>query len=704
MNRTIIQNKNVTTDYTTLANKPAIAGVTLTGDKSLADLGIQPAGNYLTEETDPDVYEWAKAETKPTYTASEVGAVAISGDTMTGDLNFTGAGINDVNYIDIDVLATSGAKVGRMRWNATDQCYQYDALSDATTINNNVGQCLYFRVRNNTGVTIDKGKVVYVSGAVGNRPAIALARADNVLTSATTVGITTSAISHGADGYIIVNGDFNDLNTNAYSAGEIIYLSPTTAGGTTNVRPTAPNISFVVGIVTVKSGTGSISVKPVFLPNLVGLSDVYAPSKSNGDFLAWNSTNLRWEVQTFDVAKTYAGFVNRTDSTIGVDASGVVTLAPAVTSYTVYVNGTKKVLTNTQTVTVTSDQTLTYIYLDSSGVLQKDTSAWDFTSNVTIPVAICFKDGNTYALTDERHGHERNKAWHNWAHMNIGTMYKSGLTGTFGTSSLSVVQGVIYDEDLRFDTGGTKTACSLWYRNATSGMRLVRGASACKSVSGGGVLQYDDGSGTLQEVSLNSYTTNWVYCSNDATEPIYTVIGQNNSNTLNLARNTPAPTINLSTAEWKLIYKVIYQHTAGVTAGVFVETTDYRAVQTGVPTASVITDHATLINRDASNSHPSSAISYSATDVQTELDARINKTYTLDILTGDWSTNSFDQTITGLTATDVVIVQATDSYYTDYGLSYTQSTDTITFTVTVTPLITLSLGIAVVKAVSGGAL
>ena len=38
-----------TTDYTALANKPQIGGVVLTGDKSLADLGIQPAGTYLTE-------------------------------------------------------------------------------------------------------------------------------------------------------------------------------------------------------------------------------------------------------------------------------------------------------------------------------------------------------------------------------------------------------------------------------------------------------------------------------------------------------------------------------------------------------------------------------------------------------------------------------------------------------------------------------
>lgn len=34
----------------------------------------QPKGNYLTTETDPTVPAWAKADNKPTYTASEVGA------------------------------------------------------------------------------------------------------------------------------------------------------------------------------------------------------------------------------------------------------------------------------------------------------------------------------------------------------------------------------------------------------------------------------------------------------------------------------------------------------------------------------------------------------------------------------------------------------------------------------------------------------
>ena len=35
------------TDYTQLTNKPQINSVELSGNKSLSDLGIQPAGNYI---------------------------------------------------------------------------------------------------------------------------------------------------------------------------------------------------------------------------------------------------------------------------------------------------------------------------------------------------------------------------------------------------------------------------------------------------------------------------------------------------------------------------------------------------------------------------------------------------------------------------------------------------------------------------------
>lgn len=63
-----------TSDYSDLENKPQLNGITLEGNKTLEDVGAQPKGNYLTSETDPTVPQWAKNPTKPTYTATEVGA------------------------------------------------------------------------------------------------------------------------------------------------------------------------------------------------------------------------------------------------------------------------------------------------------------------------------------------------------------------------------------------------------------------------------------------------------------------------------------------------------------------------------------------------------------------------------------------------------------------------------------------------------
>ena len=51
-----------TTDYTQLTNKPQIGGVELTGNKTLTDLGIQPAGDYLVETDLADYVKTADLE------------------------------------------------------------------------------------------------------------------------------------------------------------------------------------------------------------------------------------------------------------------------------------------------------------------------------------------------------------------------------------------------------------------------------------------------------------------------------------------------------------------------------------------------------------------------------------------------------------------------------------------------------------------
>lgn len=51
---------NASEDYKNLKNKPLINGVELNENKSLEDLGIQPKGEYITEETDPTVPDYVK--------------------------------------------------------------------------------------------------------------------------------------------------------------------------------------------------------------------------------------------------------------------------------------------------------------------------------------------------------------------------------------------------------------------------------------------------------------------------------------------------------------------------------------------------------------------------------------------------------------------------------------------------------------------
>lgn len=84
---------NISLDYTALTNKPRINGIELDGIKTLDELGIQPKGKYLTTETDPTVPAWAKERNKPTYTATEVGALPSSTTALPNPkkIKFTGA-------------------------------------------------------------------------------------------------------------------------------------------------------------------------------------------------------------------------------------------------------------------------------------------------------------------------------------------------------------------------------------------------------------------------------------------------------------------------------------------------------------------------------------------------------------------------------------------------------------------------------------
>lgn len=110
-------------------------------------------------------------------------------------------------------------------------------------------------VRNSTGVTLQKGQIVYLSGATGNRPNAVLADASDESTSSKTIGIVYEDIINNTDGYVVINGTLHNLNTSAYNAGDTLWLSETAGAMQANTPPAEPAHAVFIGYVARKHPT-----------------------------------------------------------------------------------------------------------------------------------------------------------------------------------------------------------------------------------------------------------------------------------------------------------------------------------------------------------------------------------------------------------------------------------------------------------------
>ena len=168
-----------------------------------------------------------------------------------------------VDYIDFDQNPAAAAQVARVEWNSTDDTLNIHHSGDVTQ---QVGLETYARITNNTGVTIPNGS------AIGFDPvtdSFFLFIADGTLPPITIIGVTTQEILNGVQGRITVWGRVRNLDTTGtpfgevWTAGDILYVSPTVAGGFTIVKPTAPNLSMPIAQVRVLSSTvGEIFIRP----------------------------------------------------------------------------------------------------------------------------------------------------------------------------------------------------------------------------------------------------------------------------------------------------------------------------------------------------------------------------------------------------------------------------------------------------------
>lgn len=170
-----------------------------------------------------------------------------------------------VDTIQFDLTHTGVAAEGQLQWNADDGTLEVGLPGSAGVIHQ-IGQELLIRAKNETGSTITNGSVVYVTGASGQRPTIALAIATTNAVANATIGLATQDIANGQNGYVTIFGLVHDLNTSSFTDGALLYLSATTAGALTTTAPTPPRTVVAVGVCLYAHATeGIIGVSLRFL-------------------------------------------------------------------------------------------------------------------------------------------------------------------------------------------------------------------------------------------------------------------------------------------------------------------------------------------------------------------------------------------------------------------------------------------------------
>lgn len=237
-----------------------------TNDIPSTTSALQNDSGFLTEETDPTVPDWAKAETKPSYTAAEVGAlpdttvipdisgkVNKTGDTMTGALTLSAGSSNgltftNTSYPNITIYANRG-------W--TDTSYDDDYPR------------LYFGGTNKTGRVI-----------LGNilSPAENFDVANKLYVDNKTT-IKTTAISNNTEYNLLGTLTTNNNTTAAiiYQQSPLLFSKTTTLSRLTIGSTTLPghirlysNVTDATGYTDLISGATGTNARTITFPDASG--------------------------------------------------------------------------------------------------------------------------------------------------------------------------------------------------------------------------------------------------------------------------------------------------------------------------------------------------------------------------------------------------------------------------------------------------
>ena len=237
--------------------------------------------------TDRATIELARAETNfATGTYLYTVKVFDSGDTQTGVIasgQFTVKYSPDSDSVDYVGTTTYPVASDITYDNTTSELTATNVQTAIDELDAAIDQLegtITITARNETGVQIDKGSVVYISGSTGNRSTVAFADANIGATAQKTIGVAFANIAHNSDGDIVVLGELSGVDLSDFEDGDELYLSET-PGGIANTPPAGDaDWSYRIGYAETAQNNGKLLVAPQFRGTVYGANFFAATSAS----------------------------------------------------------------------------------------------------------------------------------------------------------------------------------------------------------------------------------------------------------------------------------------------------------------------------------------------------------------------------------------------------------------------------------------
>ena len=481
---------------------------TVNGDLTVTgDLIITGGGLQIKELIDDTVAALIKNGTGITWSYNDVA------NSLTPTITIaTADGGVQGDFLQFNTGAGEANAVAKMYWDTNEGTVNLGLMGGNVVLP--IGEKQVARVLNNSGSILNKSayQVVKITAAQGQRLAVGLAQANNDANSTDTLGLVAENIANNQEGFITSSGLITNVDTTGdlqledWNDGDILYLSPTTPGAITKVKPVAPQHSVIVGfVVYAHKNNGKIYVKVDNGYELDELHNVKITSVANDNILQYNSSLAVWE----NVAGTTTNIAEGTnlyytqgrfDSAFA--AKSTTNLAEGTNLYFTTARGDANFATNFAT-------------KDTDDLPEGSTNLYYTNARTRNALSVTAGTGIAYNSTT--------------GNFNLGSIPNASLTNSSVTvNGLSLALGAsislttsniaegtnLYWTDARFDSRfGTKTTTdldegtNLYYTDARSRAAFSENAVGLDYSSGSGILSLTAGYAIPTTVKLAEYDT-----------------------------------------------------------------------------------------------------------------------------------------------------------------------------------------------------